>query len=331
MTRPRVSVVITTYNTGRYLPETLESVFAQSHPAAEVIVVDDGSSDDSVERAREFGDRVESIALPHMGLGPARNVGIAASTGDFLAFLDSDDLWSPDALEVQVAVAARYPASGLVVADGVTFGEADQPGRALYGEGTNELFPSADVDEVTGRFHRELATGNRIACPAQTLLPRWAYDAVGPVCATPNGAQDYDYYLRLARSFPITFHRAVLARWRYRADSMSGASADERRLRWTCQALGVLAREREWTTGEMLSYVDAAFRGKVRRAALLALENLADGNRPDRDDLEILYGAAPRDLSVLAARAALALPPAVGREIARGALSSWRAAKRVRR
>ncbi len=109
MTRPRVSVVITTYNTGRYLPETLESVFAQSYPAAEVIVVDDGSTDDSVDRARAFGDRVQSIPRPHEGLGPARNAGIAASTGDHLAFLDSDDLWDPDTLRVQVDVAT--PAS----------------------------------------------------------------------------------------------------------------------------------------------------------------------------------------------------------------------------
>jgi glycosyltransferase involved in cell wall biosynthesis len=325
-----VSVVITTYNTGRYLPETLESVFAQSHPAAEVIVVDDGSSDDSVARAEEFGDRIHSIARPHAGLGPARNAGIAASTGDYLAFLDSDDLWVPEALETQLAVAARNPASGLIVADGVLFGAPDVSERPLYGQGTSELFRDRDADEVTGRFHRQFAADNRISCPAQTLLPRWVHDALGPVCTTPNGAQDYDYYLRIARSFPITFHRAVLARWRFRADSMSGG-LDERRLRWTCQTLGVVAREREATTPETRSYVDAAFHARVRRAVLLALETLADGRYPDRDDLAILYGAAPKDPSVLATRAALALPPAMGRRVAHGALTSWRAAKRVLR
>jgi glycosyltransferase involved in cell wall biosynthesis len=324
-----VSVVITTYNTGRYLPETLESVFAQSHAPAEVIVVDDGSADDSVARAREFGDRVRSIPRAHEGLGPARNAGVLASTGDHLAFLDSDDLWSPEALKVQLEVAARHPESGLIVADGFTFGVPGEPAQPLYVDGTRELFPSDDVAEVTGHFHREFVHENLISCPAQTLMPRWVYDSVGPVCATPNGPQDYDYYLRVSQCFPITFHRAALARWRLRDDSMSGALED-RRFRWTCQSVCILAHARASGTAEAQAYVDAAFEQRVRRATVLALEALADGRRPDPDDLDLLYRAAPRNPSVVAARSVSVLPSAVRRGAARGVLASWRGAKRIR-
>ena len=166
--------------------------------------------------------------------------------------------------------------------------------------------------------------------PRETLLPRWTYDAVGPVCTTPNGAQDYDYYLRIARSFPMTFHGAVLAQWRVRADSMSG-NTDERQFRWACQALGVLARERDEGPSESRDDVDASIRAKVRRASGLARLAVSDGRRPDPDDLDLLYRAVPRNPYVLATRALLALPPAVGREVTRGLEKSFTAVRRARR
>jgi glycosyltransferase involved in cell wall biosynthesis len=330
VTRPRVSVVITTYNTGRYLPETLESVFAQTHPAAEVIVVDDGSTDDSVEVARGYGDRITSIARPHGGLGAARNAGIDASTGDHLAVLDSDDLWDPDTLRVQLEVAARHPESALIAADGVAFGVPGEADRPLFAMQLDHPFSGTDQEELTGLFHREFVAGNRIACPAQTLLPRWVHDALGPVCATPNGAQDYDYYLRITRSFPITFHRARLARWRFRVDSMSGARED-RRLRWAAQGVNVLAREREAATPAAKDYVDAAFHEQVRHTMAFARASLLAGHRPDPDDLDLVYRVAPRDPRVLGTRAILALPPAVGRGVTRGAHTAWGAVRRARR
>jgi glycosyltransferase involved in cell wall biosynthesis len=322
-------VVITTYNTARYLPETLESVFAQSHPAIEVIVVDDGSTDDSVARAREFGDRVQVIERSHAGLGPARAAGIAAASGEYVACLDSDDLWVPDALAVQVGVAVRHPASGLVVADGVAFAHPVEPDRPLFGAEVEELFAGPDQQEVTGWFHRELAMGNRVACPAQTLIPRAVCDAVGPVCSMPNGVQDYDYYLRIARSFPITFHRAALARWRFRPDSRSG-DVDERALRWTSMSVEVLARERAAATPATRGYVDAGYHAHVRRATGAARDTLLRGATPDPDDLATLYRSAPWHPNVLATRLALALPPRAGRAVARVARTSARAAERVR-
>ena len=121
MTTSLVSVVITTFNTAAYLPETLDSVLAQSHPHVETIVVDDGSTDDTVDRARAYGDRITLVERRHEGLGPARNVGLERRVGDFIAFLDSDDVWEPHALATQLAVARACPDSGLIVSDGVEF------------------------------------------------------------------------------------------------------------------------------------------------------------------------------------------------------------------
>ena len=323
MTRPLVSVVITTYNTGRYLPETLESVFAQSYPAAEVIVVDDGSSDDSVARAREFGDRIRLIARPHAGLGPARDAGIAASTGDFLAFLDSDDLWAPEALAVQLDVAARHPASGLIVADGVGFGTPDESNDSLLDPAMSALVAEADHHESTGQFHREFVTRNWIVCPAQTLVaalgPTTRWDRCAP---NPTAPRTTTTTCASRAFFPMTFHGAVLARWRFRADSMSGGP-DERHFRWACQALGVLARERDDGPSESRHDVVAAIRATLRRGSGLARRAVSDGRRPDPDDLDILYRAAPWNPYVLATRALLALPPTLGREVSRGVEKSF--------
>jgi hypothetical protein len=97
-------------------------------------------------------------------------------------------------------------------------------------------------NEVTGNFHRGFVEHVNISCPAQTMLPRRVVEDVGPF--RDFEAQDYDYYLRVAARFPVTFHRHSLVRWRYRSDSMSGPRV-RRELRWSRHKLPVL-RAHEW-------------------------------------------------------------------------------------
>lgn len=105
MTRSDISVVIPAYNAGPFLAEALTSVLEQTLPPLEVIVVDDGSDDDTAEVARRFGPRVVLETQPNRGNGAARNRGVRMSRGAFLAFLDADDVWCrPDKLELQRAV-----------------------------------------------------------------------------------------------------------------------------------------------------------------------------------------------------------------------------------
>ena len=234
---------------------------------------------------------------------------------------------------MQVAVAERHPDSGLVVADGVAFrddpNDAGRTIRPLFGPEAEELFADPADPETTGWFHRAFVFGNSVACPAQTLLPRHVYEALGPVCTTPNGAQDYDYYLRIARCYPITFHRASLARWRVRDDSMSG-SAEESALRWAVQSLEVVDRERRVASDDLHEYVDAAYHEHVRRAAGAARATAARGSRPDPDDLAALYAIAGRHPYVIATRAILALPGPAACAACRGVRSSTNLVARYR-
>lgn len=105
---PRFSVIIPTYNRQALLSRTLASVFAQSHRGFEVTVVDDGSLDGTVEYLRSLGSQVRVVQQRHAGPGAARNAGAAVSTGDYLAFLDSDDLWLPWSLAAFAAAIERY-------------------------------------------------------------------------------------------------------------------------------------------------------------------------------------------------------------------------------
>jgi hypothetical protein len=109
---PLFSIVIDNYNYAAYLRASLESALAQSWPHAEVIVVDDGSTDDSRAIIAEFGERVRPVLQSNGGQASAFNAGVAAARGEYIAFLDSDDVWYPDKVERVLAAFGRHPAAG---------------------------------------------------------------------------------------------------------------------------------------------------------------------------------------------------------------------------
>ncbi|MFN8024904.1 MAG: glycosyltransferase family A protein [Acidimicrobiia bacterium] len=111
---PTVSVVIPAYDSDRYLPQAIRSVLAQDHVPLEILVVDDGSTDDTVMVARRFGSLVTVIRCEHRGIAATRNAGIAAARGEVVAFLDADDVWLPDKLARQVALLVADPDLELV-------------------------------------------------------------------------------------------------------------------------------------------------------------------------------------------------------------------------
>lgn len=236
MSDPLVSIVITCYNTGRYLWETLESALAQTYRRREIIVVDDGSTDDTTAVVKPYLGRIRFLQRPHGGLAAARNAGLAVANGDYISLLDADDLWLPEKLAVQVEIARRTPESGMIACDGQEFGSASSRPHLLSGAAAAAL-RSPGRNEVTGHYHREFIRHVNIRCPAQTLIPRRVLDQVGPFC--DFSAQDYDYYLRVSSRFPVTFHSHSLVRWRDREDSMSGPHA-RRDLTWCRQKLVVL-------------------------------------------------------------------------------------------
>jgi glycosyltransferase involved in cell wall biosynthesis len=280
---PLVSVVTTTYNTGRYLPETLDSALSQTYPHREIIVVDDGSTDDTLARVRPYLDRIRFIRIEHAGLAAARNTGLQMAQGEFIALLDADDLWLPDKLAVQVKIASGALGSGLIACDGEEFGSPRCRPYLLSGAAARAL-RSSSGGQFTAEFHRQFIRHVNIRCPAQILLPHRIVREIGPF--GDFEAQDYDYYLRVSARYPITFHAHSLVRWRDRQDSMSGPLS-RRDLNWSRQKLTVLRSYRKrcepcyqadlerqliWNRAEAAFHHGELFhRGRALRALLLLL------------------------------------------------------------
>jgi len=234
---PLVSVVIAAYNAARYLPETLDSALAQTHANREIIVVDDGSTDDTAARVAPYRSRITYVRRTHGGLAAARNAGLRMVRGDYIALLDADDLWKPEKLAVQLDVARRHQGSGLIVCDGDQFDGAAVLDPRLFSRELARALDASSDGEVTGYFHRAFVEGSSIKCPAQTLIPRRVMEELGPF--VDSGAQDYDYYLRITQRFPVSLHSHSLVRWRYRPDSMSGPM-ERRHFVWPLDTLPVL-------------------------------------------------------------------------------------------
>lgn len=211
VSHPVVSVNICTYNSSRYVGETLQSVFAQTLQDFEIIIVDDGSSDgtpDAIER--DFPDpRITVVRQRHVTLRVARPLALAHSTGEYIAFLDSDDLWAPTKLERQVAVARAAPDGGLILSDCELI---DSSGRAIgY---FSDQFDYGAMDFAGTRGHTELLRcGNFIASPTP-MAPAAAIRAVGGFNHTYRHVNDYELWLRLARRYSLKFIREPLARYR---------------------------------------------------------------------------------------------------------------------
>jgi glycosyltransferase involved in cell wall biosynthesis len=138
-----VSVVIAAYNAERFLEQAISSVLRQAYEPIEVIVVDDGSTDSSGAIARGFSKRVTCLSQENAGLGPARNAGIKASRGEFLAFLDADDLWPDDKLAAQQKRLAEEPDLECVFGLVENFYESDALGRYVVKAPAASPAPSA--------------------------------------------------------------------------------------------------------------------------------------------------------------------------------------------
>ena len=122
---PRVSVIIPTFNCARFLERAMQSVFAQTYVDYEMIVVDDGSTDETKDLIACRGEKLQYLYQTNRGLPSARNLGVSKSSGEFLAYLDADDMWYPHKLERQVAYLDSHPECGFVHSDLTLVDEKD--------------------------------------------------------------------------------------------------------------------------------------------------------------------------------------------------------------
>jgi glycosyltransferase involved in cell wall biosynthesis len=207
-----VSVVIPTYNYGHFVTGAVDSVLAQTYRDLEVIVVDDGSTDDTRERLKPYGDRIRYIYQPNQGLPAARNTGIRAARGELIALLDSDDQWHPRKLEVQMMYLARRPETGLVAARMVTHLERSWP----------EI---GDPLQIVA--HPVTAKAEMIRCrigPSGVLIRKQCLDAVGLFDTDLRSAEDRDMWIRIASKFPVVRLEAPLFWYRLHGNNMSRAA-----------------------------------------------------------------------------------------------------------
>jgi glycosyltransferase involved in cell wall biosynthesis len=193
MAPPLVSVVTPVYNGAKFLAAAIESVLTQSHQHIELILIDDGSTDDSPELIDSYGSRVVTVRQKNKGVGHARNAGILRARGDFVAFLDQDDWWTPDKVEKQVRVFLTDDRIGLV-----------HTGVSHYDEVTaafaQPFVPNARRAEIIGNCYDRLLMGNFIY-NSSVMVRKSMLDAVGgfdtEICG--NTVQDYDLWLRFAQ------------------------------------------------------------------------------------------------------------------------------------
>jgi glycosyltransferase involved in cell wall biosynthesis len=206
---PTVSIVIPVYNAHDVIEDTLTSVLGQTWKDYEIIVIDDGSSDGSVDVVKAFGHHLRYIRQDNTGVATARNRGIAESKGAYIALLDHDDLWHPTKLEKQVAVLERLPGVGMVITDVAHIDREGGP-MGLVGSGYNP-------DEIFAR----LFVRGYVPTPSAALIRRSVLEAVGGFDEAFNsaGLDDHELWTRIGAyceianiSEPLTYHRNRLVK-----------------------------------------------------------------------------------------------------------------------
>ncbi len=196
-----MAVVIPCFNQAHYLAEAIESVLGQTRPPAELLVVDDGSEDNSYEVAGRY-EAVTRMQQLNRGVAAARNAGWEASDAEFLAFLDADDRLLPDALEIGAQALSRRPNVAFV--SGVSRDIGDD-GRVI----------AALRQPLVGQDHYlRLLEDCFIWSGSSIVYRRSALEAVGGFDESLWAADDYELYLRLARRFPVFCHEEVVTEYR---------------------------------------------------------------------------------------------------------------------
>jgi len=211
MSAALVSVVIPCFNQAAFLAQAIESVRAQAGVDTEVVVVDDGSTDGSGEVAAGFAG-VVLHRQENAGLAAARNAGLSRCRGDFVVFLDADDLLLPGALKAGLACLEDHPESAFA------WGRY----RVVIGP---DHFIDPPADRTIGHeAYRALLQHNAIVMHGTVIYRRFVLEAVGGFDPALRACEDYDLYLRIARHHPISQHDAVVAVYRKHGDNMSADS-----------------------------------------------------------------------------------------------------------
>jgi len=183
---PTVSVIIPTYNRGHYLCNAVDSVLAQTYQDFEIIVVDDGSSDKTAAIIKNYHPKVRYVYKDNGGLSSARNVGIREAEGKYMAFLDDDDSWLPDNLEIKVNFLENNPEYGFIVSNGYFVDHQENVIREINRRDIGE-------ENIRGLIRFMFISVLNV------LVRKECVDQTGDFDETLDTVEDYDYWLRLVK------------------------------------------------------------------------------------------------------------------------------------
>lgn len=209
MTRPEVSVVIPAYNAARYLPQAVDSALQQTFREIEVLVVDDGSTDDTPARLAAYGERIRVLRQANAGVAQARNAGSAVARGRYVAFLDADDIWQPEKIQRQLDALAQAPGDSAsytafsVVSADLTLREVRRSARQ-----------GSLVEDL-------LCLGNVVGTPSTVVCDRDLLLDVGGFDPDLSLGADWDLWLRLAMRTTFSYVDEALVRYRIHEANMS--------------------------------------------------------------------------------------------------------------
>lgn len=234
-----VSVVIPAYNAGRYIAETIESVLAQSYSRYEVLVADDGSTDNTAEVVERYGSPVRLLTQENKGPAAARNLALRHATGDYVAFLDADDLWHPEKLTTQVQFMEANPEIGICGTRRLDF----QDGDAIAWPSLPKMIPTHRIDGRTVIVKNRFSTST-------VMLRTSVLRQVGEFDETLFGPEDWDLWRRMTRGrlglhlrVPLTAYRNLHGSVSSNAQRMlennrkvlQKAFSDTPDLEWSCK------------------------------------------------------------------------------------------------
>lgn len=319
--RRRVSVIIPTWNRAHQLHQALDSALAQTSSPYEIIVVDDGSTDDTASVVRGYRERARYVIQPNAGVSAARNNGASRAAGDLLAFLDSDDTWHPEKLSVQLAALDATPAAGWCITGCDVIG---RDGHVIAGKsGWTSVFKlfdetGIDPDEFFSR-HFEMLTATaegrsqtiftgdawpplflgNFALPSSAVISRDLFIQIGGFDAAFRLAEETEFFHRLASAAPVTLIPQALVG--YRVSDSGSLTSPANTVKLIGNALLSLDRAHALRTasGSSESYYQRGRQALLRHKAYAEL-SMKDRHGARRTVREAWAAGSPKDVWTLA-------------------------------
>ena len=207
---PTISVIIPAYNAEKTIQETIESVLNQTFQDLELIVINDGSTDKTLEIVSSLSDsRLQVFSFPNSGPQKSRNRGISLATGEYLSFIDADDLWTPDKLKRQLQALQEHPEAGVV------YSWTD------YIDESGQRLPGGHYFKFTHDVYERLLLGDFIGSGSNPLIRKEAFVEVGTFDESLLGGQDWEMWIRLASKYQFAVVEAPQVLYRQSPQSWS--------------------------------------------------------------------------------------------------------------